>query len=110
MARAGANIDKPGLYGRFQAAEDQQQEHNRNRQRLYIKAAHKALNLPLDVDPDDMQNVGNSYGATWREMLVGLAAAGAIAAGAAWYTGQEASPAAPAMEDTDTQRTIEFID
>ena len=110
MARADANIDKPGLYDRYQAAEDQQQAHNRNRQRLYMKSAHKALNLPLDTEPDEMQNVGNTYGATWREMLIALAAAGGIGASAAWYAGQDTNQPGPPPATLDTQRTIEFLE
>ena len=71
-------VDKEYLYGRYQKREDQKAD-------LHLRAAHKALDIPMDDDMHvDNRNSGNTThnGFGLKEIIgIGLAAAGV---GLAW--------------------------
>ena len=95
--------DKKYLYGRYQKHED-------SRNRLGIKTAHKALDIP----EDDMNiDVRNGFG--WKELLVGGGLAAAVVAVMSYLqkpdTPQKLPPPPPAAASpTDAAYDVRFYD
>lgn len=104
-------VDKEHLYGDFRKGDRRQRKRQDMRDRLWIKAGYKAL----DLAPED-EDMGDVY-ADNRRIGLGPAAAVALAAvmaatgiGGAWVgqlwmkaNQQPAAPAAAEDKDTDTK-------
>ena len=80
-----SGVDKEGLYGKFQNGEERQT-------RLYLKAAHKAL----DIADDNMHINASNRGIGWKELAV--VGAAIVAVCALWLWSQRLTPPALAPE------------
>jgi hypothetical protein len=91
---------KEYLYGRYQRGEDWWN-------RLHKKAAHKALDIPMDEDLH-VNNSRNGWG--WRELLVlgGLALAGWMLYQQQTSTPQPGTP--PPQAPADSEYEVRFYD
>lgn len=72
------------------------------RDQLDKRLAHKALDIP---EADDMQNVGNRSGMTWRE----LAVIGVMVLGAGWIAANHMS-ATQQTAPEDSEYEVRFFD
>lgn len=59
-SKESSGVDKQGLFGWWHDAVKRQT-------RLHERAIHKALDIP---EVEDVQNVGNKFGMTWKELAV----------------------------------------
>ncbi len=100
-----------GLYKRYEGWEDDERKRRKDNDKLALKLAHKALDIPLDPEAEDMIHVDNRrYGLGFREIAAILAAAGL--AGGSYFALRETPPPSipekPAATDTDTQYRLDF--
>jgi len=96
-----SEIDKPGLYGKFQKANDWQNNLSR-------KLAHKSLDIADDMDVN-VQNTKSGIG--WRELAV--AAVTGLAAFGMWQYSQQPTPPADPVEHAspvDSEYEVRFYD
>lgn len=99
------------LYGRYEGWEDDERRRRQGQDKLALRLAHKALDIPIAPETEDMIHVDNRrYGLGFREVAVILAASG-IAAGSYFAlreTPPPSIPEKPATTDTDTQYRLDF--
>lgn len=99
------DVDKRALYGWWF-------KHSAWRDDLDKRMAHKALDIP---ETEDMQNVGNRNGMTWRELLA-IGALLLAGGGMYQYFNHETHQAAPATAPVpsggpaDSEYEIRFYD
>ena len=117
-----ADVDKDFLYGRYIDAEERKannsEDHLKQRQRLSMRAAHKALDIPEEMEEDEMRinnpsTVTNTTtGMGWKELLIiaGLAGSGILGTflGLTWQQKETSLPVQESSIDTKTGVGIQY--
>lgn len=115
-------VNKDQLYGRFEDGEERRRRREDDKHNLYMKTAHKALDVARDLVEDEMGDFNTTINRTgvppWVVIVLLVLAALAMLAPLigigvhSWLTREPtAKPAEPTpLVDTDTHRDLQFTD